>query len=414
MINWINKQNYKTLVWSILALAILLRGIWAILIPVIPLSDSSAYDVFAWNIVEYGTYGWTAEEPGSYWPVGTSAIYAFLYSIFGHVYWPIVIFNIAVGVGTIAVTMQLSKIIFDVPTSVLAGLILALWPSQIMYVTVLASELPFTFLTLSALLVWLKNDQQKIRSALFAGLLIAAASYIRPLALLLPFVFVVVEIARNRQWQKQVKMLTTAMLVMIILITPWSIRNTNLWGEFVLISTNGPPVFWMGNNPDSDGSYMKLPEWTNSLNEYERAEQLGKLSREYIIDEPLSFIVRSFIKVAKVHSAETIAVHWNEKGIIEILGMGALLPLKIVAQLYWMLILISALVGIFILFYKNPALKVFFHPTFIMWGYFAAIHGIIVSQDRYHFPSVPYIAILSAVAFMFFAGKKIKPHESGK
>jgi len=405
MINWINKQNYKTLAWSILVIAILLRGIWAVLIPVIPLSDSSAYDVFAWNIVQHGTYGWTAEEPGSYWPVGTSAIYAFLFSIFGHVYWPITFFNIAVGVGTIAVTMQLSKTLFDIPTSVLAGLILAIWPSQILYVTVLASELPFTLLSLSALLVWLKNDQQRILNTLFVGLLITAASYIRPLALLLPFVFVIIEIARNRQWQKQVKMLITTMLVMVVLITPWSIRNTNLWGNFVLISTNGPPVFWMGNNPDSDGSYMKLPEWTDTLNEYERAEQLGELSREYIMDEPLAFVTRSIIKVAKVHSAETIAVHWNEKGIEKVLGQSALFPLKIITQSYWMLILITALAGIVILFYRNPSLRFLFHPEFIMWGYFAAVHGIIVSQDRYHFPSVPYIAMLSAVAFMFLIEK---------
>lgn len=65
MIDWINKQDYKTLMWKIIGLAILLRIIWALIIPVIPLSDSNAYDMFAWNIVQHGTYGWAADQPST-------------------------------------------------------------------------------------------------------------------------------------------------------------------------------------------------------------------------------------------------------------------------------------------------------------------------------------------------------------
>lgn len=412
MLNYIKKQNYQTIFWMILSLAIVLRILWASAIPVIPVSDSAAYDVFAWNIAEFGTYGWSADQASSYWPVGTSALYASFYYLFGHNFWPIVIFNILVSVGTVAIVMQLSKQLFGISTAAFAGLLLAIWPSQIMYVTVLASELPFTLLVVSALYIWLKNDKGNFISALFAGILIAAASYIRPIALLLPFVFVAIEIARSKQWFVQIKALIVVLIVMTTLIFPWSVRNTNLWGEFVLISTNGPVVLWMGNHPNTDGTYTKLPEWTKSLNEYQRAQQLGKLSREYIIAEPMLFVIRSFIKVAKIHIGETIAVHWNEKGIEETLSRKSLLPLKIATQTYWTLIFLSALVGVILLIRKLGLLRCLFHPVIILWCYYASVHGVILAQDRYHFPSVPYIAILSAYAITQYLEKREERNKS--
>jgi len=393
----IDTTDYRTLAWLIIAIAISLRGIWALVIPVIPISDSNAYDVFAWNIVAHGTYGWTPDQPASYWPVGTSAIYAFLYSLFGHTYWPIVVFNIAIGVATIALTMHLTRQLFNNRVAIITGLLIAIWPSQIMYVTVLASELPFTFFTLAALIVWLHDEHSIITRALLSGFLIAAAIYIRPLALLLPFVFAIICIARNEKLFNQLKLLLSTFAVITLLVFPWSARNTNLWGEFVLMSTNGPVVLWMGNNPNTDGTYTKLPEWTKSLNEVERANQLGKLAKDHITSEPIEFVTRSVFKVIKVHIRETIAVHWNTEGIKKIFGQSSILPLKIITQGYWVFIILTAIAGGFLLYKDMKPYTFIAHPVIIIWAYYASLNGIILAQDRYHFPSVPFIAILSSL-----------------
>ena len=60
-----------------------LRFIWIALIDVNPVSDSFAYNVFATNIVEHGVFGFRPDQPGAYWAVGTPAIYAGAYLIFG-------------------------------------------------------------------------------------------------------------------------------------------------------------------------------------------------------------------------------------------------------------------------------------------------------------------------------------------
>jgi hypothetical protein len=32
------------------------------------------------------------------------------------------------------------------------------------------------------------------------------------------------------------------------------------------------------------------------------------------------------------------------------------------------------------------------------WGYFAFVHAVTVGADRYHFPSIPFIAMLAGYA----------------
>ena len=51
---------------ALLALALALRLIWVLLIPVDPVSDAAAYEIFARNLAEHGVFGFTPDEPGAY------------------------------------------------------------------------------------------------------------------------------------------------------------------------------------------------------------------------------------------------------------------------------------------------------------------------------------------------------------
>ena len=67
-----------------LALALVLRVVWAPPpIPSFPSRISAAYETFATNIVEHGVYGFKPDEPGADRAVGTAAIYAGAYLLFG-------------------------------------------------------------------------------------------------------------------------------------------------------------------------------------------------------------------------------------------------------------------------------------------------------------------------------------------
>lgn len=392
--------DYRRATIVVLAIGLVLRMGWAALVPVDPISDSAAYDAFARTIVEHGVYGWTADQPSAFWPVGTSAIYAGLYFLFGHSYVPVVILNIILGIGIVALTMMLTHVFFDDATAIVAGGLMAVWPSQVAYVTILASELPFTFFVMLGMTAWFQPNLSKLVRAVASGLAFGAAAYIRPVSLVLPFVLWLSSIPNWRKLLGDIQTVAVAMIVIGLTIAPWSVRNSKLFDGFVLVSTNGGVNLWMGNNPKTDGFYMPPPASTSGLNEHARDKALGDEARRYIIDNPSLFVLRTIKKALLLHVGETVAIHWNAGGIKRSFGENALLLLKLLTQGFWTIALLLSLVGIGIVARRDGILSALFHPIVLTWAYFTAVYAITVIQDRYHFPSHPLVAALAAVTIV--------------
>jgi len=396
---------------SIILIALLLRVLWVVAVPVIPVSDSHAYDTFAQNLASGQGYGWSSTSLTAYWPVGTSFAYSLLYQVFGHTYLPIVVLNILLAVVIIGVSMRLAETWFNRRVATITGLILALWPSQIEFTTVLASELLFTALVLIALVVWI-NERISLRArAVLVGLVLAAASYVRPIALLIPILLLFFRCVSKREIFKTLNATLIMLVLMALLIAPWSIRNTQLFGQFVTISTNEGSNLWMGNNPVSTGGYMELPTEVAGMNEAQRDKYLKSVAIAHIKEKPLQFVTRTMTRLVDTHSRESIGVTWNEKGLVTRYGTNVLLPLKMINQIYWLSVLGLALIGI-VLLGKRHGWVIISHPTIMIWAYFASVHAVIVAQDRYHFPSIPMIAILTAFTLVYWLEAKRKVQKS--
>lgn len=84
---------------------------------------------------------------------------------------------------------------------------------------------------------------------MLVGTLLAAATYVGPTVLLLSFVLAVHTIAKERHWLQAVRALALQLVVIAALILPWSIRNTRLFGWFVLTTTSAGTNLWMGLTP---------------------------------------------------------------------------------------------------------------------------------------------------------------------
>ncbi len=394
-------QNTAILLWRhpytrILFVALVLRAVWALLIPVVPVSDSNAYDVFARNLANGFGFGWGPGNLTAYWPVGTSFAYSILYRIFGHIYAPIVVFHLVLGLIAILFSMLLAERWFNRHVAILTGVLLSLWPSQIEFTTVLASELIFVTLLVLSLWVWSSQRIHSLVRALLLGVLLAAATYVRPMALLLPVVLASLTIAKERQWLPAVGALVLELVVIAALILPWSIRNTRVFGSFALTTTNGGVNLWMGNNPQTVGGYMEYPGDFGPMNEVQVDKYLGATATSYIRHHPVQFVGRTLLKLVKLHDRETIGVVWNEKGLAQRFGTRILLPLKIISTGFWLLALGFALFGIILLLLGRSLLSTITNPAVLIWLYFALLHAVIVVQDRYHFASIPMIAMLAA------------------
>ncbi len=391
----LNKFQDRRYYFWILLLALVLRVLWSLLVPVVPLSDSNAYDVFAQNIVNCNNYGWNCTEPSAYWPVGTSFIYSIFYRIFGHTYAPIVIFHIVISLVTIGLTMYLAEQWFGRRVAALTGIFMAVWFSQVQMTTILASELIFNTLVIAALVIWLYQDLNLWLRSAIAGVLLAGACYVRPTALLIPILLLFARYVSTREIKRSLIATGIMFAFMGLLIAPWSLRNYNTFGQFVLISTNGGANFWMGNNPQSTGEYMEPPAETNGMNEAARDTYLKEQAKAYIKENPLQFVAKSFQRVVITHSRESISVEWNKDGLVSRYGDKVLVLLKLLNLAYWLLMLALGLTGAVLLVQKLGILPAIAHPTILFWGYYAMIHAATVAQDRYHFPSIPMIAILA-------------------
>lgn len=392
-------RNELVLFWVLLALGLALRLIWLALVPMEPVSDSAAYATFAQNIVAHGVYGWGPDEPSAYWPVGPAAIAALSLWLLGDLAPGVIAANLISGMLSLVLVYRLGVIWFDRRVALMGLAVMAVWPNLIFFTTVLASELHFIALTLLGLWLWQRRGAGW-GNLVLCGLAWGAACYMRPVVLLVPVVMVLAALPGGlRVTALAAARAGLVTVVMLATVLPWSVRNYQVFGEFVLMSTNFGPNLWMGHNPDSTGGYMSLPPWVADMSETERAQALGDAAKEFIREDPLRFVARTAVKLVRLHDRETIGVHWNWPALERIVGDTGLAALRIVSTGYWTLVLVAALGGVVVLLRQAP-LRGLAAPVLLLWGYFALLHAVTVIQDRYHMPSVPYIALLAALGLL--------------
>lgn len=395
--------------WWIIGLAVVVRIGWGLLVPVAPMSDPAAYDTMAQHLAAgngYSLQPFTENPdevtPTAYWAIGAPAVYAACFKLFGHTYAPIVAVNILANVLTIALLMKLAARWTSGKHAAVAGLCLAVWPGQVTFVTLMASELLFALGMVAVIYAWSRQDWNAWWRIPLVGILLGLTCLVRPTSLLFPVLLIIISVAQREGFVKPLAQVTVASLIMIAVVLPWSMRNERVLGKFVLVSANSGANLWMGNHPGTNGAYADLPAEAVAMSEIERDAYLKQIAKDYIKAEPVAFAKRSLIKSVKLHDRETIGILWNERGIEQRFGNASLVgPLKLVSTGYWWLMFGGGLAGMLMLWFRGGAVRGFlsmlFHPAVVFWGYFLSVHAVVVIQDRYHWPSVPFIAVLAAL-----------------
>ncbi len=407
---WLDDPGLRTPLW-IVGIAALVRLAWAAWIPIEPVSDSAMYDTFAQRIASGLGYAHPDGSPSAYFAVGPSFVYSLAYRS-GLPPMPLVAFVQAlVGAASVAAVMALARLWLPPRPSWIAGGLLALWPSQIQFTTVLASELLFTAVVLVAWLCWERRRGGIVARGLATGVALGLACYLRPVALLLLVPWALARAVQERAWRPTAAAALLAVVAMGLTIAPWSARNLSAFGEFVLISTNGGANLWMGNHPGTDGRYRRLPPEAAALGELERDAELGGRARAYILSEPVAFVGRTLSKFVRLHDRETIGVHWNERALATRVSETGNLALRGISTLWWWMALAAGLFGLVRWILERGWFGVF-HSLPLTWLYFASVHAVIVIQDRYHFPVIPSVAILAGVGMAWWLGRLLPDAET--
>lgn len=396
--------NIKT----ILIVAFLLRVIWACFIPVDPVSDSFLYDAFAKSIAAGNGYAFPNGDITVYWPVGTSAIYAVLYQLFGVSHLPIVILNVLIGVFIVWLSYAIALRYLGQKSAQIAAILVACWPILIEFTTILASELIFILFVLAAVYSWGTKTLNPFLRAVIWGALVCAATYVRPTALPLLALLPALAWLAEGHMRACITSFCIATLSAALLFSPWVYRNYQHFGEFVLVSANGGVNLWMGNNPNSNGGYTELPD-IKFKNEVVRDQHFKHEAIDYIKNNPQQYMRLAALRAVMTYKAETIGIVWN--GYFEKhFDQQKILILKLISSVYWWFMLALASVGVYQIF-KDKKLKLF-HPIIIVPAFFFIFPILTVAQDRYHLPINPFLAIFAAYAIQRFYQQNLNLKDS--
>jgi tetratricopeptide (TPR) repeat protein len=199
-------------------------------------------------------------------------------------------------------------------------------------------------------------DRSSLRSWCLAGLAMAALGLNRPNALLCLDAVVLGLVAWRRRAGLRPALAFT--LGSALAIAPVTVRNASVTGEFVLVTAHGGFNFFVGNNPDADGTYRSVAGVTpssvrqqddaravaekalgRSLSDGEVSSYFYGRAWDWIRSSPADALALGLRKLRYVFSADEISLNYSyayyrgdESTVLRAMPVGAwvLLPLGLV------------------------------------------------------------------------------------
>jgi 4-amino-4-deoxy-L-arabinose transferase-like glycosyltransferase len=286
---------------------------------------------------------------------------------------------------------RLGSTVLNQSAGLTAMSIWAFLPGSILMPGLLLSESLFTTLLIGILTLWTSAP----RWNLFGGILLGIGILIKPQFVLLAALWIMWRLF-NKQWRDA---LTVALLAGIIL-APWIIRNGMVFGE-PAITTSGGVNFWIGNNPEANGSYH-IPS-VNPLNaihnEIERSNEGYKLGMAFIAAEPMKTIMLAGKKIAYLWSSQHYLVMLSQDGIDPEIRIREqvrrLSPVSlIVMNLPFLLMIVLGIAGFFFLPAGQASFRRLIIALILVW---TAVHIGYFGAARFSYPLYPLFALTASM-----------------
>ena len=202
--------------------------------------------------------------------------------------------------------------------SLFAAALVALNPFLVYFCGLLLTETLFT-----ALLAWGMVLLLSRRTVpwLFGGAILALSVLVRPGALAMPIMLGVLAAVVNRRsegpyhrrWPLPVA--TTMLLLTLLALLPWAVRNHRVVGRWVWTSTNAGITSYDGFNPDatggSDQSFVRTMPQLRNMNETERNDYLASLASQYLRQNPRRSLDLAGAKVARTWSPRPLSSEFS-------------------------------------------------------------------------------------------------------
>jgi 4-amino-4-deoxy-L-arabinose transferase-like glycosyltransferase len=306
-----DRTKHKQLLTLILVAAVLIRISIALYmgdqITVLPgIQDQVSYDALARSLLDGRGYSFTekwypftpADTPTAHWSFLYPLYLAGTYAVTG--YHPLVARLLQGAVGGALLCFLVYKIgrrVVNEDTGLVGAGLAAVYGYFIYYNVVLMTETFFLVLVLLTLYlsIELKENPTLIRWVAL-GLSLGLASLLRQTVLLFaPFLLLWLfwELRKDgvRWWY-----FTVPVVVIILLIAPWTLRNYLVYQNFLLLNSNAGYALFASNNPNlgtdwsNEDVVVPVPEELKGQNEAEIDRALTRRGIEFILADPNRYL----------------------------------------------------------------------------------------------------------------------------
>jgi len=239
-----------------------------------------------------------------------------------------------------------------------------------------------------------------------AGLMAGGAALVAPVMLVTVLAAWVADAFRRIGFLRILGRGVLVAALALAVVAPWTYRNWRAFGEFVPISTNGGVNLWIGNNPNATGAYNYPTSRINPLFMTEGELERDRLGREFswyfIKNEREQFVLLALPKFVYTYGADISAFQYEAAaGGVDSAVSARRFPARL-SQSYYALLCVGFVLGLIKMRRRllrpgdegrAPLAALLSWPAALTLVYLIFFGG-----GRFHFPMVPFMAILAAVA----------------
>jgi 4-amino-4-deoxy-L-arabinose transferase-like glycosyltransferase len=216
-------------------------------------SGQTLYDAVAESLLHghgFSVAGKAYVESPPVYPLLVSAAYA----IGGHSSWSVVVLQTLLDLGSLLLLFVLGRRLFGTAAGLLAALMFALYPYLAGQAAILMDTEAFVFFLLAYLYLVVRTaDTGRIRDAAGAGVAGGIAFLVRPTIFAILLVTPLLLVVLGRPWRAVVRDVAVIAGAVVLVATPWTVRNAFRFHAFVPGGAKLGENFYAGNSPVSAG-----------------------------------------------------------------------------------------------------------------------------------------------------------------
>ncbi len=313
------------------------------------------------------------------------------------------------GIGTIAcwLVYVLGRQLFDETTGLIAAGLTTVSPIMTGFSVVLLTETVFAACMLASLIVLAKVAQTDFTAAsrfqtvglpVFAGVLIAAATYVRSSWLLVGPIFFILLVVLSTNRRQALLRGSLVLMGLAVALAPWIVRNYQVTDKVVVTTLWLGPSLYDGLNPSATGAsnmdWFDRENLMAKMTEYQVDRHYRGKAIEFAINNPVRTVQLAGIKFFRYWKPwpnhEMFSTWWQ----------------CLAVALFFIPVVVLAAHGWWVTRYQYWNWLLTVGPII----YFSALHVIFVGSLRYRLPAEYSLCVMSAIGIQVW----IRSRRGGK